>query len=263
MNSLNSFNYLLSDKLRLNMSMTFSFSGKTSELSANLPTIPLEEDADYVLGLTSFEAFNSIPNVDTHNNKFYYYDPEIKEYNRIEIPTGSYEIMDINKYLRMKLGIITRQASDGPKPRKHKPILKIEANNNTLRCEIKSTLEIDFTKKDSIGPLLGFKPRKLKAQGNHQSDNTIDVLKINTICIDCNIVTGSYHNDKLIHRIHQFFPTVPPGYKIVETPATIVYLPINTKVIDHLAVKILDQDGNLVNFRGETVTVRLHLKKVS
>lgn len=73
---------------------------------------------------------------------------------------------------------------------------------------------------------------------------------------------GSYKNGKLHHIIYQFFPNVPPGYKIVEAPSNIVYLPINVKTISNVTVKIQDQDDKLLNFQGETITIRLHLKKI-
>ena len=92
------------------------------------------------------------------------------------------------------------------------------------------------------------------------SDHVTDILKVNAICIDCSIVTGSFHNGKPVHIIHQFFPTVSPGYKIVESPLPILYFPVSVKTINNITVKVVDQDYNLINFRGETITVRLHLK---
>jgi hypothetical protein len=50
----------------------------------------------YEIGLTNFSVNNAIPNVDEKNNKFHYGDKD----DVIEIPVGSYEIADINKYLK-------------------------------------------------------------------------------------------------------------------------------------------------------------------
>lgn len=87
-------------------------------------------------------------------------------------------------------------------------------------------------------------------------------MKVNAIKILCNIVTGTYDNGQLSHIIHEFFPTVPAGFKIVESPQSVIYLPINTKLINNITFKIVDQDGDLLNFRGETITIRTHLKSV-
>jgi hypothetical protein len=48
----------------------------------------------------------------------------------IEIPVGSYEIADINKYLK---SILTNKIS---KEEKEKIFLHLQANFNTLKCEI-------------------------------------------------------------------------------------------------------------------------------
>lgn len=58
-----------------------------------------------------------------------------------------------------------------------------------------------------------------------------------------------------------FYPTTAPGFKIVEKPSNVIYLPISMRYVDEIILKITDQDGRLINFRNELVTVRLHLKK--
>ena len=91
----------------------------------------------------------------------------------------------------------------------------------------------------------------------------VSILKVNALRVECNITTGAYINQNKVHTIHEFFPAVPPGYKIIEVPKQIIYLPISVKSIDHLQLKLVDQDGDLVNFRGEVITARLHIKRVS
>lgn len=136
----------------------------------------------------------------------------------------------------------------------------MKPNLNTLKCEIKSTEEIDFTKDDSIGELLGFNKRKLVKDRTNQSENPVDIMKVNTIKVLCNIVTGSYDNGEMSHILHEFFPSVGAGFKIIESPQNVIYLPINTKIIDYIVFKLVDQDGNVLNFRGETVTLKAHLR---
>ena len=60
--------------------------------------------------------------------------------------------------------------------------------------------------------------------------------------------------------IHEFFPAVPLGYKFIKVPSQVIYLPVTVKSIDKLQSRIVDQDGDLVNFRGEFVTIRLRIK---
>lgn len=140
-------------------------------------------------------------------------------------------------------------------------MIDLKANNNTLKSEIKATFDINFEPIDSLADLLGFKHTKLLANKRYISDFPANINHVNLIGIECNIATGSYRNNKSVHILHEFFPNAPPGFKIIETPRNVIYLPINTKKIDELSVQIVDQDGNLLNLRGEVVTIRLHLRK--
>lgn len=225
-------------------SFTLSLSGPSSILEAQyFPPIELSSSKNYVLGLVELLTFNSIPNIDVGNNKFYVGTDEIV------LPTGSYEIEDIEIYLRKVLA---------PKGIK----ISVKPNNNTLRSVIECDRPINFQPRDSIGELLGFAPRVLDAIVTHSSDQPVKILKVNALRVECNITSGAYINGQPVHTIHEFFPAVPPGYKIIEVPSQVIYLPITVKSIEHLQVRIVDQDGNLVNFRGEIISIRLHLKSV-
>lgn len=228
------------------MSYTFTLTGTESTLNAFInPPIVLDEDEQYAIALINFESFNSIPNIDETNNKFYL---AADMQHPIEIPTGSYEIENINEYLQVQL-------------QKKGIVLSIIGDNTTLKTRIKCSELVDLSPKDSIAKLLGFERRRLKSL-EETSDRPADIFKVNAICIECNLVSGSYLNDQQVHMIHQLFPNVPPGFKIVENPSNLIYLPINTRVINHISLQIVDQDGELVNFREERVTIRLHLKKL-
>ena len=117
-------------------------------------------------------------------------------------------------------------------------------------------------KDEIIIPRLGFKPQILKANKVHQSDSPVSIIRVNSLRIECNVTTGAYINDRKVHTIHEFLPIVPAGYKIVEVPSHVIYLPFAVKTIDHIQLRIIDQDGNLVNFRGETKTLRLHINSL-
>lgn len=249
------------------MSYTFTLTGQTSELSADItPNIYLG-DSEFVLGLTNFNTFYSVPNIDVGCNKFFYGDSD----EEITIPTGAYDIGDLDKILRQKIreheeekvNSEKGQLNNIPKNKERKSItLRLTANNNTLHTQIKCSERINFTKEGSIAPILGFNKRIIPAHIASESDTKANVLNINAICVECNITTASYKNGRAGHILYQFFPDVPPGYKIVISPSNVIYLPINVNAISNLTVKIVDQEGKLVNFQGETITVGLHLKKI-
>lgn len=168
----------------------------------------------------------------------------------IKIPTGSYEVEHLARHLKKTL------FKEGVE-------LELESNKNTLKCEVMCSQPIDFTKPNSIGPLLGFRNNQaLKPNQIHISQRPADILKVNVIRVECNIITGSYLNNRPSHTIHQFSPRVPPGYKIVEVPQNVIYFPVTVKYIHTLNLSVIDQENNFINFRGETITIRLHIKKV-
>lgn len=230
------------------MSLTFTFTDTSSVLSSDFfPRIQLDDsERGYELGLLSFESYNSVPNVDAENNEFHFDDGK-----KLVIPIGIYEVNDIASYIKRRLKSIPGKAY----------AIDFVTNNNTLQIGIRANFKIDFKHERSIGRLLGF-PRVVIEPDHWFYSTSVDIFKVNSIQVECNIVTGSYVNGRSAHAIHQFFPTIPAGYKIVETPTPVIYLPVTTQSIDNITLRVVDQEGRLVDFRGERITVRLHLRKV-
>lgn len=230
-------------------SITLTLTGTTSTLSANFhPEIELDKRFDYSCALLDFYTYNSIPNVHESNNKvFYMYKGQAEIF---EIPIGSYEISEIAEYLNSYF------ASKRIK-------FELKGNKNTLKCiiECDRELTLDFTMMGSIGPLLGFDERIVFDRDYHVSDHTVQITHITSIRVDCDLTTGSFHNGGSSHTLYEFSPSVSPGYKISEQPKNLIYLPIVRKRINTLNISIVDQDGQLVDLRGEKVTCRIHIKK--
>ena len=236
-------------------SYTVSLTGNSSTLRSILfPALRLQKERLWEAALLDITTYNSIPNVTEEvNNKIHYYKTKDKKkgtYSNMEVfhlPTGAYEINDINEAFQNHLG---------------KDNITITGNNNTLKAEIKSKYYIDFGQDNSIGTLLGFPKTTeiLEPDKTHTGDNTVTIMKVNSIDVTCNIIQGSYRDGENRHILHTFYPTVAPGFKIVEKPQNLVYLPLNTTFISDIVVNILDQHGNLIDFRGEAITIRIHIK---
>ncbi|KAL4118880.1 hypothetical protein QTP88_011762 [Uroleucon formosanum] len=81
-------------------------------------------------------------------------------------------------------------------------------------------------------------------------------MNVNTIKVECNLALGSFDNGLQSDNTHEFYPVVPPGYKIVEIPKYCVLYKLKTNTIDYVRVSLTDQDSKAIDFRGETVNNR-------
>lgn len=260
-------------------SITLTLNDNSSRMSAHyFPPIDIS-DGEYACGLIDFQTFNAIPNVDESNNLFHFEsnsvapqtaaihahirynfnDESVVDKNNnnkivgilesIEIPMGTYEIEQIARYLKKALNKLNIE-------------FDLVANKNTLKCEFSCSAPIDFTNSKSIGSLLGFAAKRYEANIVHESESTANILKVNIIRIECDLIRGSYINNMPAHTIHEFSPRVPPGYKIIEVPNKVIYFPVTVKSISSVHITLVDQNNDLINFRGETITVRVHIKKI-
>ena len=109
-------------------SITLTLNGKNPVLNSFYhPEIELSSERNYVLVLIQLLTFHSIPNIDTDNNKFYY------DFKEITIPTGIYEIKDIEFFLKKKIINI-----------------EITFDSNTLKSYIICNKKISFEPKNTI-----------------------------------------------------------------------------------------------------------------
>lgn len=248
-------------------SFTVSFTGTSSVLQADfLPEITLDPDSSYCCGLLDFASYNSIPNV-THgkNNEFqyrYYVDEKRKEKGKeviksvprdrtISLPTGSYEVEDILKYLKFELG-------------NERIYLTYEISVETSKVRIGFSTLIEWTG-GTVLDIIGFQREsspKFERNVGYWSTNIVKITQIDIIRIECDIISDSYINGKQCHTIHQFSHCkVAPGYKFIEVPHHIIYLPIKEKQLRTIQISVVDQNGNPIDFRGEQISCRIHIRK--
>ena len=86
-------------------------------------------------------------------------------------------------------------------------------------------------------------------------------MSVNSIYVNCDLITNSYINGVPAPVIYSFFPNVAPGYKVVEKPYNLIYLPVNKTFIDSVTVWLTDQNGNILNFKDQEISIRFSLRK--
>lgn len=235
---------------------TITLNGNSSELSCDIFP-PLEVENSAQISLLSLQTNNSIPNIEPGCNTIGFRNIidqnenviiPTASYENVIIPTGSYELHDIESVIqKLKPDYVTW--------------FELKADRNTLKCIISCSHDIDFSVVDSIAKLLGFKNEVYTAGTNHESENTVNIMKINCIKVECNLITGSFCDGTPSKIIHELYPTVPAGYKIVEVPRHPVLYSLNTTSISKVDIILKDQNNCLINLRGETITVRLQITR--
>ena len=219
------------------------------------PTLQLDRDKEYEIALVNLETYYSFPNID-ETNVFVYSLDNGNSWVKIKIPVGSYKIDDINNTIQHEM---KKRGHHDPV---NKDYINISANSNTLKSILilEKDYQVDFNYRDSLAKVLGFTGAKYMG-GFHESENVVNILSINSILINIDIISGSYIHGKTKNTIYYFFPKVRPGYKIIETPINLVYLPITLDTIDRLRVSITDQDDHLLNLRNEKLMIRFHIRE--
>jgi hypothetical protein len=228
---------------------TFSFDSTSSHIARNItPRLNLGE-GEWVMALLGFQTYHTVPNITEENNHIYYKKGHSDDWTEYVIPIGAYNIEHLGELLKKKL-------------QDNHVDFDLHGDISTQRAILFSDSEIDFRPENTPADLLGFSHIVYKPNKHHVSDNLVQINKVNVIRVECNITTGSYINGEQGHIIHEFFPGVAPSFKINEVPSTAVYLPITTNYIDSIVLRIIDQDGELIDFREEPISIRLHLKRL-
>ena len=221
------------------------------------PKLELDRDKVYEIAVVNLETYYSFPNIDETNNVFVYSPDNGNSWVKIKIPEGSYEIDDINNTIKHEME--KRGHYDSINEDYY---INISANSNTLKSVLilEKDYQVDFNNQNSISKVLGFTGVKY-TEGFHESENVVNILRINSILVNIDIISGSYVNGTTKSTIYSFFPKVSPGYKIIESPVNLVYLPITLDSIDSLNVMITDQDDHFLNLRNEKLTIRFHIRE--
>jgi hypothetical protein len=215
----------------------------------------LLDSLEYEIAVISLETFYSFPNITENvNNVFAYKDDPAAESKIVLFPTGSYEISNLAHELKRQVGDDVYTS------------MSLEKNISTLKTvfKLKPNYRIDFTQPNSIRSILGFDSRIVGGTNDkyYSGDHVVNILTVNTVLVNCDLINNSYNNGVLAPIIYSFFPNVAPGFKIVRNVENPVYLPVNKTQINNITVWLTDQNNNPLNFRGETITIRFHLRRI-
>ena len=251
------------EKVERNTDPKSSFYILVSEKSSKIrtrynPLIDLDVRKKYEMALVNLETFFSFPNISATNNNFRYSPDDGATWIDIDIPEGCYEIADINDYLQRIM-----KEKGHYDAMKEECCITLQPNTNTLKSvlTIATDYKVDLTPANSIRSVLGFK-RRVYDEGYNESEDIVNIMNVTSLRVTSDIIGASYSNGTTGNVIYSFFPNVGPGYKIIEVPTNLIYLPVTLSTISSMETRFTDQDGNLINLRGEELSIRFHLREV-
>jgi len=259
------------EKVERNTSPKSSFYILVSKKNAKIrtqfnPLIELDASKKYEMCLLNLETYFSFPNISATNNHFRYTpnadrrlaETRDHEWFDVFIPEGCYEITDINDYLQRIM-----KENGHYDTVNEQPNVSIEPNSNTLKSvlTIAPLYVVDFRSDNSIRTVLGFNSGTY-SDGYNESEQIVNIMNVTSLRVTSDIIGASYTNGSTANMIYSFFPNVGPGYKIIEVPTNLVYLPVTLSTISSMETKLTDQNGKLVNLRGEELSIRFHIREV-
>lgn len=244
-------------------SYTFTFTGNSSELSSTFfPEIVLDDEAEYSCALLELTTYHTIPNVAISNNRLHFYwtsdhkpatGPKDGELDEFQVPPGSYEAFEILDYIKRLFN-------------QYGISFDYKVSKSTFKTTINCSTAIYAGANQSnciLRHIFGYSEEKIFPINTDITSN--DIIKISSqdvVRVECNIVSGSYINGKRSQSIYEFATNkVEAGYKIIERPNNLIYLPVTSKRINFIQISFFDQNGELIDFRGESITCRIHIKK--
>ena len=180
-------------------------------------------------------------------------------YTQITIPPGACEIKSVNFEIK-RIDLDENHYTEIDYPFKMKP------NFSTLGSIIEISTQgpvITFAPIDSIGGLLGFNKITIYEEYN-QSSNTVKILSIDNIFLECDIAQGMMFKGKISGKIHSFTMDVDPGYKYIEKLRGGVqwYMMESKDISSSTCFKMKNENNQLVSFNGQSITLRLSMKEI-
>ena len=184
----------------------------------------------------------------------------LDEYNSsfitYELNPGIYTFKDISEALFNIL------QSEYPGPSN---VIDIEYDNITMKTNLvvnNGIIAIRFDEKSFFSTVLGFTPGwDYNHYNKYISQKVVNLGSTNKIHLKCDCVDGRVVNGLRQPILYSFVLDKLPGYKVFSEPETIHYKKINESVLNTITFYLEDDNNEIVDFNGETLTFTLQMIK--
>ena len=217
-------------------------------------------NSEYEIALCPLETFYTFHNIDEKNNALRVSVDRGQNWIDLKIPVGCYNITGINEALQLLLGEVKKNFVQ----EKKQPYFVLSGNINTSKCVLEITSDttiVDFDIKNSIRSILGFEAKKYTGGKRYESENKINIIRVHSILVHCDIINSSRVNGALAPVLYGFAPNVSPGEQIVFQPNHLMYVPLSLSIISSITSWITDQEGRVLDLGGERLTLAFHIRK--
>ena len=217
-------------------------------------------NSGYEIALCRLETFYTFHNIDEKNNALRVSIDRGQNWFDLKIPVGCYDITGINEALQLLVGEVKKDVVQ----EKKQPYIVLTGNKNTSKVVLEiasNTTIVNFDVKNSIRSVLGFEAKKYVGGKRYESENKINIIRVHSILVHCDISNSSRVNGMPAPVIYNFSPNVSPAEKIVCQPKHLMYVPLSLSVISSMTAWITDQEGRTLDLRGERLTLAFHIRK--
>ena len=222
--------------------------------------IILDKDYEYSIGLTSISCYNTIQNINqTRNNNAFQYSDGTTTYD-ILLPNGSYEVEDIQAFLYDHIHKTFPDLNI-------KDELPIEFIANHVLNKVQIAIYSvgwSLTLSTNFGKILGFDETQLEITETTTANSKAKMnLGITSFYVTCNLISSSVNNSSTSSNVlSDFMLSVAKSSLNVHKPDLLLPFPLSVvEYIDNIVIRIVDQDGNLIDFNNEPVVATLYLQR--
>ena len=184
-----------------------------------------------------------------------------------DLTPGIYGIQDISNAIHTFSG--------------HTEIIQIDYDDITMKTKISLKFKnngrgmlglgtLIFDEKLLFHTLLGFspywdyKPTNFNHDANpgvYTNDKILNLSSTNKIHLKCDCIDGSIQDGVRQPILFSFVLDKPSGYKVFREPETIHYRKLNISVLNTATFYLEDNNNEIVDFNGETLTFTLQMIK--
>ena len=145
-------------------------------------------------------------------------------------------------------------------------VIDIEYDDITMKTKLvvrSGFIAIRFDEKSFFCNVLGFTPGwDYKHYKKYISQKIVNLSNTRKINLKCDCIDGSIQDGVRQPILFGFVLDKPAGYKVFCEPETIHYKKINKSVLNTVTFYLEDENNEVVNFNGETLTFTLQMIKI-